>query len=345
VKAAVFKGRERIEVEQVPEPEPGPRDVVIEVAACGICGSDLHSWTQGTFPRPGQVMGHEFAGPIVAAGAEVEGLAVGDRITAVPLVPCGECARCAEGATNLCAAAFTDSIAYGRPGGFAERLLIPNAELGTNVFKLGEEIDDEAGATVEPLAVAVHGVRLAEPVAEATALVLGLGTIGQQVVQALRARGAKRVLAADLAPLRLRAAADLGAEPLDGSAGIDAALAGALGEGEEIDVVFECSGVPPLAKAALKAVRPGGTVVVLALYEDALSFNPSRLVEKEIRLQGAIAYTSEDFAAAVEMLRSGAARADTLITQREPLDEIARAFEAQLAKDTSLKVIVNPNAG
>ena len=345
MKAAVFKGVERIEVEQVPDPEAGPGDIVVEVAACGICGSDLHTYAHGSFVEPGQVMGHEFAGRVVEVGSEVREIAVGDRVTAVPIVPCNECARCAEGRFNLCAGAWTSGIAYGRPGAFAERVLIPGASLGANVFKLGDEIDDEAGATVEPLAVAVHGVKLAGEVEGATALVLGLGTIGMQVVQVLHAGGAKRILGADLEPLRLRAAAELGADAIDGSEGIEAALESALADGEEIDMVFECSGVPALAKAAIRAVRAGGTIVVLALYDDPISFNPTMLVQKEVRFQGTIAYTSEDFADAVELLRSGEARADTLITQRESLDDIEQAFEVQLSKDRSLKVLVNPNAG
>jgi (R,R)-butanediol dehydrogenase/meso-butanediol dehydrogenase/diacetyl reductase len=342
MKAAVFKGVERIEVEEVPDPEAGPADVVVEISACGICGSDLHTYAHGSFVQPGQIMGHEFAGRIVEVGAEVRDLVVGDRVTGVPLVPCDECARCAEGKFNLCPRAWTSGIAYGKPGAFAERVRIPGATLGANVFKLGE-IDDEAGATVEPLAVAVHAVKLAGEIEGATALVLGLGMIGQQVVQVLRAKGARRIIGADLESLRLEAAAELGADAIDGSPGIREALAAALAEGEEIDMVFECSGVPPLASAAIGAVRAGGTIVVAALYDDPISFNPTMLVQKEIRFQGTIAYTSEDFADAVELLRSGAARADSLITQRQPLDQIEAAFGVQLAKDRSLKVLVNPN--
>ena len=343
MKAAVFKGIEDVQVEDVPEPEAGPEDVVVQVSACGICGSDLHTFLHGSFVEPGQVMGHEFAGRVVAAGEDVQGLAVGDRVTAVPIVPCGECARCAEGRYNLCAVAWTTGIAYGRPGAFAERVRIPGSVPGENVFKLADEVDDEAGATVEPLAVGVHAVRLAGSVEGATALVLGLGTIGQQIVQVLRAHGAKRVIGMDLSQLRLDAARELGADAVDGSAGPEQALAGALSEGEEIDIVFECSGVPALATAALDAVRGGGQIVVLALYDDPVTFNPTALVQKELRLQGSIAYTSEDFAEAIDLLRRGAARADTLITHRERLDDIGEAFRVQLSKDQSLKVLVTPN--
>ena len=345
MKAAVFKGIEDVQVEDVPEPQAGPQDVVVEVSACGICGSDLHTYLHGSFVEPGQIMGHEFSGRVVSAGDEVEGLGIGDRVTAVPIVPCGACPRCAEGRYNLCAQAWTTGIAYGRPGAFAERVRVPGSVPGENIFKLSDEIDDEAGATVEPLAVAVHAVKLAGSVEGATALVLGLGTIGQQVVQVLRAHGARRVIGMDLSQLRLDAAGTLGADAIDGSPGAEAALAGALSDGEEIDLVFECSGVPALATAALDAVRAGGQIVVLALYDDPVTFNPTALVQKELRLQGSIAYTSEDFAEAIELLRTGAARADALITQRERLDDIGDAFRVQLSKDQSLKVLVTPAGG
>jgi 2-desacetyl-2-hydroxyethyl bacteriochlorophyllide A dehydrogenase len=342
VKAAVFRGVEDIQFEDVPMPEAGPEDVVVAVRACGICGSDLHTYLHGSFVQPGQVMGHEFTGEVVTAGDSVSGLAVGDRVTASPIVPCMECARCAEGRYNLCAVAWTNGIAYGRPGAFAEFLMIPKPVVDETTFKLGDDVSDEAGALVEPLAVAVHAVKLAEPVEGATALVLGLGMIGQQVVQALRAAGAGRIIGIDISQLRVEAAGVLGAEALEGSAGVEAALEPILADGTEIDMVFECTGVPKIAESALNVVRAGGTIVVLALYDDPLTFNPTLLVQKEIRLQGSIAYTGEDFRDAVELVRSGKAQADPLITQRESLENVSDAFSVQLRKDESIKVLVKP---
>jgi 2-desacetyl-2-hydroxyethyl bacteriochlorophyllide A dehydrogenase len=344
MKAAVFRGIKNVQVEEVATPRAGDDDVVIAVKACGICGSDLHTYLHGSFVEPGQVMGHEFVGEVVEAG-ESSGLSVGDRVTASPLQPCGECQRCREGRFNLCGKAWTQGIAYGKPGAFAELVHIPNAIPGENVFPLGEDVSDDAGALAEPLAVGVHAVKLATPVEGATALVLGLGTIGQQVVQALRAAGAARVFGVDISKLRLSAAVELGAEAFDGSAGIAEVLGSALSGDQEIDLVFECSGVPALANAALEAIRAGGTIVVLALYDDPVTFNPTVLVQKEIRLQGSIAYTGEDFAEAVELLRSGKAQSTPLITQRASLDDIGDAFEVQLEKDRSLKVVVMPNGG
>ena len=342
MKTAVFKGVEKLEIEDAPRPEPGSADVVVKVRACGICGSDLHSYLQGSFVEPGQVMGHEFAGEVVQMGQAVRGLSVGDRVTALPIVPCMECARCREGRINLCERAWTTAIAYGRPGAFAEYVNVAEAVPGHNVFALGGDISDEAGALLEPLAVAVHAVRLAEPVQHATALVLGLGTIGQLVLQVLRARGAGRILATDISQVRLDAASASGAETVDGKDGLARALASFVGGEDEVDVVFECTGVPELAGVAIDVVRPGGTIVVLALYDDPMTLNPSVIVQKEIRLQGSIAYTTEDFRDAVELLRSGVAQVTQLITHREPLERIGEAFGTQLRKGESIKVLVMP---
>ena len=342
MRAAIYKGLETIEVEHVPDPDAGPDDVVVKVAACGICGSDLHTYLHGAFVEPGQVMGHEFVGEVVHVGERISGLAVGDRVTASPIVPCMECARCREGRYNLCGAAWANGIAYGRPGAFAEFVKIPSPVVGSNVFPLGPEVTDAAGALVEPLAVGVHAVRLVEPVQGATALVLGLGTIGLQVVQALRAHGAGRIIGIDLSARRVEAAAAVGAEAYDGSDGVASVLAGALAGGEEIDVVFECTGVRPAAQAALDVVRSGGTILVLALYDEPIALDPTVLVQREILLRGSIAYTSEDFQEAVELLAAGAALADPLITHREPLDKIGEAFSTQLRKNDSIKVLVEP---
>lgn len=343
MKAAVFQGIRQLSVEEVATPRAGADDVVLSVVACGICGSDLHTYLHGSFVEPGQVMGHEFVGTVVEAGAGVEGLAVGDRVTASPLQPCHECPRCAEGRFNLCAKAWTQGIAYGKPGAFAELVRIPAAVVGQNVFPLDSGMSDEAGAMVEPLAVAVHAVRLAGSLEGFTALVTGLGTIGQQVVQTLRAQGARRVIGIDVSELRLAAARELGAEVLDGRAPLGESLHELLGPDGEIDVIFECTGVPSVADAALEQVRAGGTIVVLALYDDPITFNPTALVQKEIRLQGSIAYTDSDFAEAVALLADGRVKVGSLVTQVLKLDEIGEAFEVQLEKDRSLKVLVTPN--
>jgi threonine dehydrogenase-like Zn-dependent dehydrogenase len=335
VRAAVFHGPRALRVEEVPEPQAGPRDIVVSVRACGVCGTDLHAYADGTLVAPGQVLGHEFAGEVVAVGRMVDGIRAGDRITASPLQPCRRCARCAEGRFNLCDTAWSTAIGLGEPGAFAERVRIPDARLGENVFQLADELSFAAAATTEPLAVAVHGVRLAPQVSAATtAVVLGLGPIGLQCVQVLHAYGAGRVVGVDLSALRRAAAEAIGAEATADLAGLEA-----------VDVVFECTGVAALALQALRTVRAGGTAVLLAVYADRFTLNPNLVVSRELAVRGAIAYTAGDFAEAVRLLATGAARGDALISHRTPLADITRAFELQQEKDRSLKVLVEPHAG
>ncbi len=158
----------------------------------------------------------------------------------------------------------------------------------------------------------------------------------------MRAHGSGRIIGIDLSSRRVDAATAVGADAFDGSAGVASVLSSVLAEGEEIDVVFECTGVASVALAALDAVRAGGTIVVLALYDDPITFDPTVLVQREIKLQGSIAYTSDDFREAVELLATGVAQVDPLITHRQPLDKIGEAFTVQLRKNESIKVLVEP---
>ena len=169
MRAAVLRGG-RLEVRETPDPVPGPGELLLKTLSTAVCASDIHYMdhpdpddASGMFVWDADrdvVMGHEFVGEVVEVGEDVSGVEVGDRVTASPIVPCMECARCQEGRYNLCAVCWSTAIAYGRPGGFAELVQIPTAVVGANVFPLGSEVSDEAGALVEPLAVAVHAVRL-----------------------------------------------------------------------------------------------------------------------------------------------------------------------------------------
>ena len=340
MRAGVFRGVRQVPIEDVPDPDPGPRDVVLDVKACGICGSDLHTYAEGLLASPGQVMGHEFAGEVVSVGAAVSGIAVGDRVTALPIQPCGACRRCREGSRHLCEVWTQRSIGYGLPGGFAERLRIPDAVLDDNVHRLPDALSFEDGALVEPLAVAVHAVGRAAPAPDDVALVLGLGTIGLQVAQVLLARGVGRVVGADLSPLRRSVASSLGVTVVSG-AELAAEVAETLGD-REVDVVFEATGAPPLVQGAVELVRTGGTVVVIALYGARAEIDPTLMVQKELTVRGSAIYTPAEFHEAIELLASGRARSQPLITQRHDLEELGEAFEVQLDKDAAIKVMVSP---
>jgi (R,R)-butanediol dehydrogenase/meso-butanediol dehydrogenase/diacetyl reductase len=340
MRAGVFRGVRQVPIEDVPEPRAAAADIVLDVKACGICGSDLHTYVAAQLAEVGQVMGHEFAGEVVEVGADVEGIAVGDRVTGLPIQPCGACRRCREGNRHLCEVWTTRSIGYGLPGGFAERLRIPDAVLDGNVHRLPDALTFEDGALVEPLAVGVHAVGRAEPAPDDVAVVLGLGTLGLQVAQVLLARGVRRVIGADLSPLRRSVATELGVTAVAGG-DLAAAVAEAAGE-REVDVVFEATGAPGLVQRAMELVRAGGTVVAIALYEHRAEIEPTLMVQKELTVRGSAIYTPAEFHEAIELLASGRVRSQPLITQRHGLEELGEAFEAQLDKDAAIKVMVSP---
>jgi (R,R)-butanediol dehydrogenase/meso-butanediol dehydrogenase/diacetyl reductase len=336
MRAGVFRGIRRVPVEEVPEPVAGPADIVLGVRACGVCGSDLHAYTTGLFTEIGQVMGHEFAGEVVEAGSRVENIAPGDRLTALPIQPCGECRRCREGAGHLCEVWNTRSVAFGLPGAFAERVRIPDAVLGGNVHRLPDRVTMEAGALVEPLAVAVHAVRRAAPAPGRVAVVLGLGTIGLQIAQTLLARGVS-VVGVETSALRRKVAADLGVEVVADAAAVE----DHLGD-READLVFEVTGAPALARRAVEVVKPRGLVMVVALYEEPVPFDATLVVQKEVSLRGSAMVTPDDFRDAIDLLATGTAKSEPLITRRMGLDRLGEAFEAQLDASATVKVMINP---
>lgn len=332
MRAAVFRGVRRMPVERVPDPVAGPGDIVLDVRACGVCGSDLHAYASGKFAGgAGQIMGHEFAGEVRTVGSEVRDIAVGDRVTAVPIQPCGSCVRCRADLGHLCAVWNTRSIAFGLPGGFAERVRVPDAVLGGNVHRLPDALSYEAGALVEPLAVAVHAVRQADLGAARSAVVLGLGTIGLHIAQVLAARGVTRIVGVDRSALRRTAAEGLGLTVADDAAALDE---------DAYDLAFEVTGAAPLLRHAARLVRPRGTVVVVALYENPGEFDANVLVHKEVTMRGTAMVTADDFRTSVGLLSADPAAAAALVTHRLPLDGIAEAFETQLDPAATIKVMI-----
>jgi threonine dehydrogenase-like Zn-dependent dehydrogenase len=359
MRAAAWLEPERIEPTERARPRAAPGQAVVAVAACGICGSDLHSFKSGFATRPGQVLGHELSGTVVEAPG-VEGLAPGARVVVRPLMPCGECDACRRGESQLCRDGLARSIGYGSDGGFAEQVLVPRAEVGLTVFPLPDSVDDRAAALVEPLAVALHAVRQAPRLEGAEALVLGAGTIGLGVAAFLKLEGAATVTVVDPSPLRREAALKVGADhvldPLASAPSPEAepgasdrageasgrrvAAVGAAGA-ESADVVFECAGAARTISDAIKAVRPGGAVVVSALFGRRVELSPDRLTAKEALLIGAFGYRDE-FADVVAALASGAIDAESLISHELPLERIGEAFRIQADPQRSLKVLVRP---
>lgn len=346
MKAAVLRGVRDIAIEEIPVPEIGPGDVLIKVSNCGICGSDIHSFSTGLYVEPGQVMGHEFTGIAWRVGEDVTGIAVGDRVTGFSAGVCGKCDACLRGQPLLCAELFKNSTGYGRPGAFAEYVLIENAVPGATIHKLPDSIDDITAAMIEPVSVGVTAVTEAHVKPGDRVVVLGAGMIGNACLQAAKAAGAKEVLAVEVSTARLKLARESGADDVFDARTGDALewVIEKLGPapyhyhvGGNADVVFEAAGVPVTIRQAFEMVRPGGTICFVGLPEEAAPIDTTKIVHKMPHIIGSL---GGDFVAAIDLLSNGKIRAKQLVTHKFPLSRIKEAFEAQLKADESVKVMI-----
>jgi 2-desacetyl-2-hydroxyethyl bacteriochlorophyllide A dehydrogenase len=321
----------RIRMDRTAIPEAGPADVLVRVASTGICGTDLAFFREGA-PLPGAILGHEFSGTVVAAGADVRGIAVGDRVVANPMI---------------------DLVGLGRlPGSFAEYLRVPAAEAGRNLFALPAAISDEAGALVEPFAVALHAVNRARAGAGDKVAIYGAGPIGLCVLAALRARGVTRVVAIEPSARRRAIALAMGAAAVhDPVSGSSRAFVGRL-FGEEAtpyddaplaqaDVAFDCAGVAAALDDAVHSLARRGRLVLVADPHHAALTALRLVMLRELEVLGALAYDDE-FDAAIALLAEGTVDLSPLVTHRFALADLAQAFAAQMDAETAVKVLVAP---
>ena len=347
MRAVQYNAPESLELVELEDPHAEEGQVVVEVATCGICGSDLHSYSHGIAAKPGQVLGHEFSGRVVQAPG-VEGISEGDRVTVRPLLPCGECDRCREGLIHLCEAGHAMNIGYGLRGAFADRVLVPRAIPGQTIFRLPDSIPDAGGALVEPLAVGLRVVRQAGELEGTVTLVLGAGMIGLGAVRFARLSNPGTLIVADPSPVRRKAAESLGADvTIDPIATkiTDAVREitgpGGYGLGARADVVIDCAGAPQAFAEGLKSVRHGGTMALTAMYNQKIELNPSRIVEKELSIRGSFAYNDE-FPMVIDAIERGDIDPALFISHEFGLEDFEQAFRTQLDRDVSLKVLVHP---
>ncbi|MEV0623657.1 2,3-butanediol dehydrogenase [Nonomuraea sp. NPDC050404] len=340
MRAAVWYGAKDIRVEDVPVAPPGPGEVTIEVAYCGICGSDLHEYADGPHaipvdePHPESgvaaplVLGHEFCGTVSDVGAGVTALVPGDRVAVEPHYRCGACSRCRAGEYNICRHfGFAGLMGH---GGLAERATVPAYML----HRLPEQVSLEQAAVFEPAAVALHAVRRAGIRPGESVAVLGLGPIGLLVVQFAARYGAGRVVAADLSAARRELALRLGAA----EAGAD--LAGVTG-GEGTDVTFEAIGAQDTLRACLAATRRGGRVMLLGL-AGTVAVDAFALVNNEQTIMTSVGYR-DTYPELIRMVAEEGADLARIVTATVPLEHVVRdGFEALLRGQEQVKVLVRP---
>jgi 2-desacetyl-2-hydroxyethyl bacteriochlorophyllide A dehydrogenase len=324
-------------VADVPERELAPGEVRIDVAACGICGSDLHLRPSEAVPV-GAVMGHEFSGRVAELGPGVDTVGAGDRVAVFPFAPCGACPLCLVGHVHLCVLAATTGIGLGaNPGAYAERIVVR----ADTVHHLPNAVSDAHGALVEPLAVALHGVAVADTPSDAPVAVLGAGPIGVMTACALRARGFERIVVVERNPSRRARVERLGFDAV-GLDDVHMAVLGALGD-DLPHAVLECAGHPSAAQLAVELVRPRGRVVLMGVLEETSPISTLVLLVKEAELHGSFAYRPEEFAEAIELVAAGRIPAADLITGTFPLEQADALFAELVRPETEhLKVLLEP---
>src|SRR5262245_11973844 len=338
MRGARCRGPQTVVVEEMPRPRPGPDDVVVAVRSCGVCGTDLH-WYHGEMMVPQVCPGHEVAGEVAEVGTAVKRLRAGDRVALEGIASCGECRYCQAGIYNCCPAVKVVGITI--PGGFADFICLP----ARHCFPVPAGTDFPTAALSEPLAVAVHGVRIAGLALGQRVLVLGAGTIGLATVVAARAGGAGEVLVTARRPQQQAAARVLGADRVLDAAD-DAALRDAAQE-SPLDVVIETvGGAADTLDTAAGVCRPGGAIVVLGVFTASVPFPALPVVAKELRVQGAMVYnrvgSRADFELVQDILaRDGVRIGETVITHRFSLDDIAAGFRTAADKTSgSIKVTI-----
>ncbi len=326
-----------MELREEPIPAPGPGEIRASSTYIGVCGSDTHAFhgRHPFIPIP-YLPGHEATGVVEELGEGVTSVAVGDRIVVEPTLPCWECKPCRNGNENLCENLQFFGCGYPE-GGMADQFVVRADRLHI----IPRDISDLGAALIEPLSTPVHAGRIAGPLKDRAVAVLGAGTIGLLMLAVARWSGAAKVVVTDPLPAKREAALRLGADAVvdamapDVAAGVRAAL------GESADVVFDCVAVKSTTLAGIDMALKGGTVVVVGV--PAADFElPIRIIQdQQIRIQGSATYVPQDYATAIEMIQSGAVRAEDFITGQYSLEHAQEAFEASTSGQ-HIKVLIHP---
>lgn len=343
MKALLLTQYNEMEVTDVDEPEVGPDDVLVQVEACGICGSDIHGYDGSTGRRiPPLVMGHEAAGIVIASGQNVTDMPEGTRVTFDSMVSCGVCHFCRKGNSNLCDNRMVLGVScgeYRRHGAFAERISVPRRI----VYRLPESLPFEHAALVEAVSVAVHAVNVTPVQLGDTAVIVGAGMIGLLTLQAARAAGATQIIAVDLNDKRLAVAKELGADvTLRGDQCDVPAEIARLTEGRGADVALEVVGATPTIKTAIESVRKGGSVTLVGNVAPTIELPLQSVVTREIRLQGTCGCNGE-YPECIDLINRGIINVAPLITAKIALADGPAWFDRLHAGDPDqMKVVVEP---
>lgn len=332
-------GQRDLRLEEAEVAEPGEGEVLVKMAAAGICGSDLHYYQDGGFGpvrvREPIIPGHEASGHVVALGSGVSGLALGDLVAINPSRPCGHCRFCRESLTIHCLNMQFMGSAMRMPhtqGMFRDWLVVPARQC----FHAGAGVSPGEAACAEPLAVCLHAVARAGDLSSKRVLVTGAGPIGALVIAAARHAGAGMIVATDLADAALQRALACGATRTINVGRDEGDLAAYEVDKGQFDVAFECSAAAPALHSAIATVRPRGTIVQVGVTGD-INLPLNALVGKELHLAGTQRFDAE-FARAVDLIASRTIDVRPIISHTLPLEQAVGAFELASDRATACKV-------
>ena len=340
MRAVKIAGPRKFEVSEIEEPISKNGEVLIDVKKAGICGSDIHYWVSG---QPvGLVMGHEYCGIVTNPGSRND-LKVGDRVTALPISPCGHCEACLTGNPQYCKETWTyaTGLSLTNPGALAPKMAIrPDM-----VIKVPDNISDNEVAMVEPTAVGLHAVELADIKVGSKVLVIGGGIIGLVSAMFAKLRGASYVAVSETNNLRGEKSVKLGIADEWIDAKKEDAVKTMLEKTDGgFDVVLDCCGNSPAVTTALLVVKPGGTVILVGVSLEPITIPTALAVTKELKLQGAIAYTVDEFKTCIDLMSRKEIDVLKFVDDIVGLDDVQKSYEKLTSGvDSEIKILVDPN--
>ena len=344
VRAALIVGRGQLEMREFPEPVPPDSGVVVDIALCGICGTDVHGYQSGKSYNPA-ICGHEWAGAVSAVGRDVRDFSEGDRVVVGAAPACGSCAACRAGQADRCQVAFLSALARDAlapsHGGFAARIAVAAAR----VVRAHPALSDVEAAQVEPATVAFHAVRTSRLRLGDVAVVQGAGPIGLSTLQWVRAAGASRVIVVEPNPDRRELARSLGAHDVVEPGAAASELIKEHTHGLGADIVYECAGRPVAIQAAVDLARRGGALCLIGLADEDALISPASWLIREIAVTSSLAYLHEEFEMCMAMIADGRIRLEPLHTSTVDLDGLDDALrDLAGGASTQTKVLVDPSA-
>ncbi len=343
MKAAVIKGPEEIRIENVDKPTIKKNDILMKVAAVGICGSDMQFYQKGpdSIPKGRTIIGHEWSGDVVEVGPEVKDVKVGSRVVGTGFSYCGTCEKCTQGVWWECPEQGLPG--YGMDGAMAEYVVLPNPILGALVFEMPENMSYEQAAVIEPMAIAGWAVEEAHIKPDQTVVVLGAGPIGLGALQFAKVDGAK-VIVSEPSVKRAELAKKLGADLIINPKTTDPIEAvREFTSGIWADVVIECSGVPAVFYQGLDMLKRDGQLKQIANFSGGLQLSPEMMHHKIMKKNLTIQWTGGlVWRKAFELVSSGKVKTKELVSHVYPLDEVKQAFEMVRNTEESVKVLLKP---